>query len=199
MHGTEAVGAGVAAADDHDVLAARGDEPVVGDRVALAALVLERQVLHREVDAPERAPRDREIPRPAGAAGEDDRVEVSPDLRDRHVGADVGARPEEDALLLQDLKAAVEDALFHLELGDSVAEEASDTVVALEHRDPVPGRVELGGGREPRRPRAHDGDLLARADRGRGRLDPARLEGVLDDAELDLLDRDGVVVDPEDA
>src|SRR5438309_5504379 len=199
MHGPEAVGAGVAAADDHDVLAAGGDEPVVGDRVALAALVLERQVLHREVDAPERAPRDREIPRPAGAAGEDDRVEVSPDLRDRHVGADVGARPEEDALLLQDLKAAVEDALFHLELGDAVAEEASDTVVALEHRDPVPGRVELGGGREPGRPRAHDGDLLARADGGRGRLDPARLESVLDDAELDLLDRDGIVVDPEDA
>src|SRR5437899_997573 len=60
MHGTEAVGAGVAAADDHDVLAARGDEPVVGDRVALAALVLERQVLHREVESPALAPHDRD-------------------------------------------------------------------------------------------------------------------------------------------
>src|SRR5207245_469259 len=106
---------------------------------------------------------------------------------------------EQPALLCQALQTAVEDSLLHLGPADAVAEEAPDPVVALEHRDPVPGRVELGGGREPRRPRAHDGDLLARADRGRGRLDPASLEGMLDDAELDLLDRDGIVVDPEDA
>src|SRR5439155_1101384 len=50
VHGAEAVGARVASADDDDALALGRDEFLVGDQVTLAALVLERQVFHREVD-----------------------------------------------------------------------------------------------------------------------------------------------------
>src|ERR1700687_4061943 len=52
---------------------------------------------------------------------------------------------------------------------------------------------------EAGRARSDDGDLLARAG-GRGVRDhPAFVEGVVDDADLDLLDRDRVVVDTEHA
>ena len=47
--GAEAVGAGVAAADDHDVLAVRADRRL--GEVAFLHVVRRRQVLHRLVDA----------------------------------------------------------------------------------------------------------------------------------------------------
>src|SRR5207244_9167809 len=70
VDGAEAVGAGVAAADDDHALARRRDELIVGNRVALAPPVLERQVLHREVYARELAPRHGEVARVARAARE---------------------------------------------------------------------------------------------------------------------------------
>src|SRR2546428_487842 len=89
VHGAEAVGARVASADDDDALALGRDEFLVGDQVTLAALVLERQVFHREVDAPKLAPGHRQVSRPAGTARPDDRVEVSTQSLDRHVDAHV--------------------------------------------------------------------------------------------------------------
>ena len=80
--GAEAVGAGVAAADDDDVLARGGDELLVGDLVALAATVLQRQVLHREMDARQLAARHRQVARQRRAASEDDRVESGAELVD---------------------------------------------------------------------------------------------------------------------
>src|SRR5579883_2299586 len=49
-----------------------------------------------------------------------------------------------------------------------------------------------------RRPRAHDRDALARPARRRLRRDPAFGESMIDDALLDQLDRDRVVIDVED-
>ena len=53
-----------------------GDEAVVGDRVAGHPLVLERQELHREVDALELAAGDRQVARQGRAAAEADGVEL---------------------------------------------------------------------------------------------------------------------------
>ena len=105
VRGAEAVGAGVAAADDDDVLVLRRDEPIVGDVVALAAAVLQRQILHREVNARELAAGHRQIARARGAAGEHDRIELGAKLVDRHVDADVAAGAEDDAFLAQELRA----------------------------------------------------------------------------------------------
>src|SRR5205814_4588927 len=58
VHGAEAVGAGIAAADDNHVAILRGDELIVRDFVALAAAVLQREELHREVNALQLAPRN---------------------------------------------------------------------------------------------------------------------------------------------
>ena len=74
VHGAEAVGAGIAAADDHDVLAGGGDPRHL---VAFAVTILLREVVHREVHALELAARNIQIARLAGAAGEQHRIEVA--------------------------------------------------------------------------------------------------------------------------
>ena len=63
----------------------------------------------------------------------------------------------------------------------------------------VPGAGELLRGREPRRPRADDGDALAGQRRGRLRRDPALVPRAVDDLDLDLLDRHRIAVDAEHA
>src|SRR5207247_4939698 len=65
--------------------------------------------------------------------------------------------------------------------------------------DQVPGARQLLRARHARRTGAHDGDLLARAPGRDQRRHPALVPGVVDDVLLDVLDRDRVVVDVEDA
>ena len=55
----------------------------------------------------------------------------------------------------------VEVLLLHLEVGDAVAQQAADAVVALEHGDGVAGAGELLGGGEAGGAGADDGDGLA--------------------------------------
>src|SRR5262249_6741061 len=199
VHRAQAVGAGIATADDDDALALRRNELCLGDRVALAAPVLERQVLHGEVDAAELAAGYRQIARPARAASQDDRVKIAAEVPDSHVDADVRPGTEDDAGLLHDPEPAVEKTLFHLELGNAVAQQTADPVVALEHGRQVAGPIQLLGGREARRPGAHHRDAFARTGRGRLGGDRAFVEGALDDGQLDALDGHRIVVDPEHA
>src|SRR5262245_13682885 len=199
MDGAQTVGAGVAAADDDDALAQRRDEVLVADRVALAAPVLERQVLHGEVDAAELAAGHRQVARPARAARQDDRVEVPAEVPDGHVDADMRPCAEDDAGLLHDPEPAVEEPLLHLELGNAVAQQAADPVVALEHGYGVAGAVQLLGGGEAGGTGAYHGHALARASRRLLGAHPAFVERALDDGQLDTLDRHRVVIDPEHA
>ena len=70
-------GAGVAAADDDDVLAGREDRRAV-DRIARRRAILLDQIVHREMDAVELAARHRQVARLLGAAGEDEDVDNRP-------------------------------------------------------------------------------------------------------------------------
>src|SRR5204863_5468169 len=115
------------------------------------------------------------------------RIEIALQIAGRQRAADVGTRAERDALLLHEREAAVEKALLHLELGDAVAQETADPVGAFEHRHPMPRASELIRGGEPRRTRAHDGDLLAGALLRRLGGDPAGFERALHDRDLDGL------------
>jgi hypothetical protein len=74
--GADAVGAGVAAADDDDVLAVGADEVFVGDIDALHALGVGAQEVHGEVDAVVAAPGHVEVAGLLRAAGEHDGVVV---------------------------------------------------------------------------------------------------------------------------
>src|SRR5262249_3417792 len=122
VDGAEAVGARIAAAEDHHVLVARRDEVPVRNEVALAAPVLRWEVLHREVDPGELAPPNREIARVACAACQDEGVVLLAQLFRVQVEANVGAGYEPDTLCAHLREAPVEHALLHLELGNAVPE-----------------------------------------------------------------------------
>ena len=169
------------------------------DRIALLHPVRPRQVLHRLVDAVQVAARDRQIARRRRAAGEHHGVELGAQLLGGDVDADVDAGAELGALGLHLLEPAVDVALLHLELGDAVAQQPADAVVALEDRHRVTGAGELLCGGQPGRAGADDGDRLAGQLLRRQRNDPALVEGVVDDLDLDLLDRDRILVDAEHA
>ena len=199
VHRAQAVRPRVPPAQDHHALVTRGDEVRVRDVVPLAAPVLEREELHREVDALELPPGDGQVARLARAPGQEQRVVILAETLGIDVDPHVGPGHELHPLGPHLVEAPVERALLHLELGDPVPEEPADPVGALEHGDLVASAAELLRGGQPGRPGAHHGDPLPGADRRRLGRDPAFGESPVDDRELDRLDRHRVVVDPEDA
>src|SRR5690606_9364797 len=198
----DAVGAGVAAAD-HDHILASGDERAArrGAFLAVAgdALVLLGQELHRQANAGELGPRDLERARILGTARQHDGVEVLLERLHRHVDADFGGGAESNALSFHLHRAAVDQMLFHLEVGNSVTEQAADAVGLLEHGDGMAGASQLLRAGEAGRSRADDGDSLASLARRDLRLDPAFLPAAVDDRALDRLDGDRLVDDVERA
>jgi hypothetical protein len=172
---------------------------LVVDPGAGVRLVLLDEVVHREVHALEVAPRDRQVTRHRGAGGDHDRVVARLQVVPGDVAADLDARTEAGALGLHLGEARVDLALLHLEVGDPVAEQPADAVVALVHGDGVPGARELLRGGEPGGAGPHDGDGLARQTLRRVGGDPTVLERVVDDRDLDLLDRHRRLVDAEHA
>ena len=93
--------------------------------------------------------------------------------------ADLDAGAEARALGLHLREARLEVLLLHLEVGDAVAQQAADAVVALEHGDRVAGAGELLGGGEAGGAGADDGDGLAgeALRRVRGRPSRSRTPG----------------------
>jgi len=146
MRRAQAVGAGVAAADDDDVLVLGGDgrlTVLVGHRIAELHAVGPRQELHGLVDAVEFAARDRQVTPCGGTTREHHGVVVQPQLGHGDVDADVDVRTELRALGRHLLQTTVDVALLHLELWDAVAQQAADAVGTLEHRHGVAGTREL--------------------------------------------------------
>ena len=78
-------------------------------------------------------------------------------------------------------------------------QEAADAVGSLEDDDVVTGTGQLLCGGQTGGPGSDDGDSLAGQLFGRQRHDPALIEGVVDDLDLDLLDGHRVLVDAEHA
>ena len=112
-------------------------------------LVLQRQELHRVVDAFQLAAGHRQIARLFRAAGQQYRIELGLQLfrRDRFLGpiGDLGAlahrllRSTHDdtgakhhALGLHLLNAPVDMRLLHLEVGNPIAQQTADAIVLLE-------------------------------------------------------------------
>ena len=151
------------------------------------------------MDALQLTPRHAQVARQGRSSGQDDRVEVPLQLHRVHVDADVASGYERNPFVAHQREAALEPALLDLEFGNAIAQQAADSIGALEDGDQMAGAIQLVGGGEPRRSGSDDGDALARADRGRPRDDPALVEGALDDRGLGGLDRHRRAVDREDA
>src|SRR5687767_7332820 len=98
MHRAKTVCAGIATADDDHVLAGRRDRFTLAHLVALTAAILLRQVLHRIVDALERATWHGQIARLARAAREEHRIEVALQIARGDLDTDVGACAEDHPL-----------------------------------------------------------------------------------------------------
>ena len=88
---------------------------------------------------------------------------------------------------------------FHLEFRDAIAQQPADAIRTLEHRDVVSGTRELLRRREPRRAAPNDSDALARLFRSNDGRDPAFFKRTIDDFNFDLFDRDGRLVNAQDA
>src|SRR5262249_53873809 len=95
------------------------------------------------------------------------------------------------------LHAAVDVVLLHLEVGDAVAQQATDGVAALVERDGVAGPGELLRGGEAGRSGTDHRDPAPGRLRRRQRYEPAVVDHPVDDLHLDLLDGDRVVGDTE--
>ena len=195
--GAEAVRARVAAADDDDVFALGRDRRAL--QVAFLHAVGRYEVVHGEVDAGQVATLDRQVAAERGTAGQEHRVVRRAELLDGDVDADVDPGREGRALGPHLVQAPLEDALFHLELRDAVAQQPADPVGPLQHRHVVAGSGELLRGGEPRRAGTHDGDPAAGPLARRLWGDPTLLPGTVDDLDLHLLDGDRVSVDAQHA
>src|SRR5690606_20691735 len=199
VRGADAVRAGVAAADDDDVLALGEDRLDVGERLVGDAPVLLGQEFHGEVDAVEVAALDWQIARLFGTAREDYGVVLFDQFVDGDDVADMDAGMQHHALGLHLFGAAVDQVLFHLEIGDAVAEQAPDLGVLLIQMHLVAGAGELLRAGEARRARGGHGDGLAGLFRVRLRGDPAFSPALVDDRAFDRLDGDGHVLDVQRA
>ncbi len=193
----DAVRAGIAATENNDVLALRGQ--LVDDHIAGTDAVLLYEVLHGEMHPGEVPAGNGEVARLERARRHHHGVVTRPQLVPGDVHPDVHARAEPCSLGLHLLEPGLEMLLLHLEVRDPVAQEAADAVVPLEDGDRVAGAGELLRRREPGRAGAHDRDGLTGEALRRMRLDPVVREGLIDDRHLDLLDRDGRLVDGEHA
>ena len=165
VRGADAVRAGVAAAD-HDDMLALGADRAPGRRqrfvVAGHALVLLRQEIHREMDAVQLAAghlagraaiRRRRSARPRrslrAATRPRSSTPTSTPVRNSTPSASICSH------------AAVDQVLFHLEVGNAVAQQAADAVGLLEQRRRMAGARQLLGAGQARRAGADDRDPLA--------------------------------------
>ena len=157
----QAVGTGIAAADDDDVLA--GGENLISNDVACSEFVLLRQKLHREVDAFQLAARDLQIARLFRAAGQHDGVKVLADLRPESLTPIWALVTNLTPSAVICSMRAIDQPLLHLEIGNAVAEQAADAVRFFEHGHLVSGARELLRRSQTGGPRTDNGDSFAGA------------------------------------
>ena len=200
VRGTQTVRAGVTATDDDDPLAARGDGRLtigVENRIPVGGLIGPRQILHGLMDAGEFPARDGQVARIGGATGQHHRVEALAELRRGDVDADVHSGHERGALGRHLFQAAIDMALLHLELGDAVAQQATDPIGAFEHGDVMAGPGQLLSRGQSGRAGADDGDTFPGQKMRPLRYHPTFIEGVVDDLDLNLFDGHRVGVDSQ--
>ncbi len=195
--GTQAIGAGIAAANDDHVLAGRHN--LVGNRIALTNAILLPQKLHGEMDALELASRHVQISRLLGAARQQDCVEFATQVLHRDVAAHMRVGLELHTFRAQLFQAPVDEMLLHLEVRNAVAQQAANTVVLFEDRHFVPRTRQLLCRRQAGRPGPDHRDSLAGADLRGLRTYVAFLECPVDDRLFDLFDRHRRLVDSQHA
>src|SRR3984957_19489272 len=182
------------------MLAAGEDLTCAAERFVADAAVLLRQEIHRKVDTVEFAAGNEQVARGFGAAGQGYGVVFLSQLaRIGAAAADMRTVMKGDALGFHLRDAAVDDALFHLEVGNAVAQKPAGLGEFLEHMHVVSGTRELLRASHSGGAGTDDRDLFAGLGGGDLRLDPAVFPGAVDDRAFDGFDLDRIVVDVEGA
>ncbi len=139
-----------------------------------------------------------QIARLGRARGENHGIEVFHQLFRRKIHADFRVTDKFHTFLFQKVDAAQNDFLLvELHVGDAIHEQTAGAVGALEHGDVMASLVQLRGSRQSRRAGTDDGDGFAGALLGRFGGDPAVFPAAINDGDLDVLDRDGGIVQAE--
>ena len=192
--GADAVIAGIAAADNNDMLALGGDVLAVGQVGVQQALGVRTQEVYGEVDAVGVASRIVQVARIGCAAAQNHGIIAVQQLLCRNRVADVGVGDEGHAFLLHQVDAAVNVLLFQLHVRNAVHHQAADAVKALIYRDVVSAAVEQISGRQAGRAGADDGNFLVGADFRNARLDEMVLIAVFNQRQFVFLDGDRISV-----
>src|ERR1700734_3917282 len=139
MAGSQAVGARIAASDDDDSFACSQDLYFGIDRIAEAALVLLRQILHRKMNSPELTPRNLEIARMLGSPRQNDGVKITAQIVHGNILANFRTRYKLHAFRRYLVEPAINDVLLQLELRNSVAQQSANAVRFFIHHNRMPG------------------------------------------------------------
>ena len=132
MRGAQAIGAGVSASDNDDILSRCADAASGVDIVSLVASVLLREKLHREVNASQFPSWYAQVTRLLGASREEKRVVFAANLLHFYIHANVSASNKSHALSFHLLQAPINDVLLEFEIRDSVAEQSADAIRPFE-------------------------------------------------------------------
>ena len=195
--GAQAVGAGVAAAEDDDPLALGGDP--VGDAFAGQGAVLLGQVFHGEMHAVQFPPRHFQIPGLGGASSQTDGVVFLQQSFRRVVDAHIDAGLESDAFLFHQSDAPAHYRLFQLEVRYAQHQQAADVVGPFQDGYGVAGAVELLRRRQAGGAAADYRHPFAGAGFGRRGLDPALLKAPVADFLFNVFNGNRVGVDAQHA
>src|SRR5262249_5385703 len=131
--GADAVRAGIAAADDHDVFAGGGNEIPVLVSVENAPGV-RGEKFHGKLNALERAAFDGQVARLGRAGGKHDGVKFLQEFFGGKIFTDLGVADELDAFGFHLFEAAQDDLfLVELHVGNPVHEQAAGAVGAFKH------------------------------------------------------------------
>ena len=160
------------------------------------ALVLLREIVHREMHALEFPSRNRQFARLLGSHRETHRIELRAQLFARNVLADRHTRLELHSFGLELLQPAVDHPLFHFKIGNAVTKQAADTVGLFKQRDTVARACQLLRRCQSRRTRARRSPrVLPVLATGRIGNDQPFVKPTIDDVPFDNADRNRILVD----
>ena len=167
--------------------------------IAGVALVLLGQEFHRQTDAGELCARNFQTAGFFRPTRHDDGVVILLQAFKRHLHADFHRGTEFNAFRFHLDGTPVDQVLFHFEVRNAVAHQATDAVVLLKDRDGVARARQLLCARHACRPGPDDGDRLAGLLRRDKRRDPAFFPPAIHDLAFDRLDGDGRVINVQRA
>jgi hypothetical protein len=197
VRGSEAVGTGVAAADDDNALAFCVNRTAI--KIAFLHSVGKWEEFHRLMDADVLATGDREVTRCGCSSSQNYCIELLSKLFAGDIDANIHIAAEFNAFGFKLSQTTIKVLLLHFEFWNAITQKAARTVGTLKNNYIVPCTRQLLCGSEPCRPRTDDSDATASPKLRTLWLDPSLGPGAIDNFDLNLLNGHRILIDANDA